>query len=513
MKNNKLTGIVISMAFFAANVFGQDEQQPDPYGIWFKEYAEQETTSTDETTSGSIYTQTDVAGAAAKYFDDGTTRHLEPYAGFAFGLLPTRWKIGFASDIPIGVTEILSPKDIPGKKENGRLIFNLKKIYDNAAISSNGLDAGFEFSMRNTLLAEISFGNTGVGFSAGSIDARLDINIGSEVFKLLATGIDRGVSVYGINISGAIFAETIRGNWHKQHFLFPKLFLSISASHYIPALYIPKSNIAAALQNEGKIAAYLEGDMKIYMAGDYTKINNISDGNYNSLIETYGGVDLSLQAEYALFKILDIGITAHNIPLAPSKLKYAAVRKFKKATAEDEGKTAEQKKQEGIYDPIIEIDSLIGMADGGSTFEFNDEVLNALTDLSGYTATEEENIVTRPMRWDFYALFRPFRSDIFVLRPNIGFTMLTPAEETYFNLGIELQFNSGKWFSLALFTGGYDGIFHNRLSFDVHFWKISRIYFSLETRSQDYTGTWTIKGAAVELGYKWGGGFRGITNF
>jgi hypothetical protein len=421
--------------------------------------------------------------AVANYFtkDEGETHHLEPYTGFALGLGLTRFNFGLASDLPFSVADMLSTTDNEWKK-NGRLILDFDKIAGSHGITENGLDLNMEFAFQNFIQVEVGLGeNMGLGISLGSLTSRFDLRLNEKIFKMLADGIKEGDVKYGASVSGAVFAESLKANWHQREFVIPKLFASFTLSHYLPIVYIPKSNLNVHLRNTNEIVEMgLEGEARVYLPFNVGSFGNSSTTDW-------GGLDLSLQAEYALFPILDVGITVLNIPFIPSALHTSSTLKF------DRNRNS-----------LLVIEDLVN-----GDFNVTTDKIGDFESING----DDTKWVVRPMRWDFYALYRPLRKDFLVIRPNIGFTVLNPSEEGYFNIGLQTSLNAGRIFTFSWFTGGYDGLCRNTFGFDLRLWKIARWFANLEMRSQTYGGAWTLKGASVELGFKWGGGFNGVTNF
>ncbi|MDR2490918.1 MAG: hypothetical protein LBD20_05895 [Spirochaetaceae bacterium] len=411
------------------------------------------------------------------------TRHLEPFTGFALGIGVTQIGLGFASDFPAGVTDILA-KDGSRYKKNGLISIDFNKILDIPAMQ-DGVDFSTGFHANKLLSMEISSvpSRWGLGISAGSMDGRFDINVSREILEMLSSGIEEGEVRYGITVSGSLFAETVSVNWHAENFVFQKLFVSITGSHYIPVLYIPKSRINAKVVNKDKVEIGLDGTARVYMP---LNVFNLLDGKDAGSMD-WGGIDFSLQAEYALSPIFDMGITMLHIPFIPSALHASSTFKF-----------------DPQRNNLLNIDNLID-----NDLKISTEAVKDYERVDG----NDSIWIVRPMRVDFYALFRPARADWIVLRPNAGFTVFNPSEKSYFNIGLETMLNAGRIFTFSWFNGAYDGLWRNRIGFDLRLWKIARWFLDLEMRSQDYLGAWTMKGAAVQLGAKWGGGFNGVTNF
>ena len=411
------------------------------------------------------------------------TRHLEPFTKFALGIGITQLGLGFASDFPAGVTDILAKGD-NRYKQDGFINIDFNNILDVPAMH-DGADFFSGFHVKKMLSLEMSSAssNWGLGISALGLDSRFDVNLSREILEMLSSGIEEGEVRYGVTLSGALFAETLSVNWHTEHFVFQKLFVSVTGSHYIPVLYIPKSRVNAKVYNRDTIEIGMDGTANVYMPMNFF---NMAEGKDTGAMD-WGGIDVSLQAEYALSPIFDIGITMLNVPLIPSALHTSSTFKF----------DPERNK-------LLDINNLID-----NDIEIMTDKINEFERVDG----SDTIWVTRPMRADIYALFRPARADWLVLRPNFGITLFNPSEKNYFNVGLETSLNAGRIFTFGWFTGAYDGLWRNRFGFDLRIWKIARWFLNLEMSSQDYIGAWTMKGAAVQLGAKWGGGFNGVTNF
>ena len=411
------------------------------------------------------------------------TRHLEPFTGFALGIGITQLGFGVAADFPVGVTDILAKGD-SRYKQDGFINIDFNKILDVPAMA-DGADFTAGFHAKKLLSMEISSAAArwGLGISALSLDSRFDVNLSREILEMLSSGIEEGEVRYGITLSGALFSETLSINWHAENFVFQKLFFSVTGSHYIPVVYIPKSRVNAKVYNKDKVEIGMDGTARVYMPAN---LFNLAEGGDAGSMD-WGGIDISLQAEYALSPIFDIGITMLNIPLIPSALHTSSTFKF----------DPERNK-------LLSINNLI-----------DNDIENTPEKISDFERVDGSDAlwVTRPMRADIYALFRPARADWLVLRPNFGVSLFNPSEKNYFNVGLETFLNAGRIFTFGWFTGAYDGLWRNRFGFDLRLWKIARWFLNLEMSSQDYIGAWTMKGAAVQLGAKWGGGFNGVTNY
>jgi hypothetical protein len=244
-------------------------------------------------------------------------------------------------------------------------------------------------------------------------------------------------------------------------------YVKFAGGHFAPLVYIKNASINAVLDNSGESTALrAEGKVDVYSLANM----DMNGFKYDGLAGG-GGFDISVQAEYALLSILDVGLKADHIPLIPS-----ATKEYSLAVNKD----------------LFKVGDLLS----GSMPDMD---IAGILDFSKMTASGEIAYIMRPMRWDAYALFRPLRNNFLVLKPNMGFTAINSSEKGYFNIGLQADLNVGRWFTFSFFTGSYDGMARNRLLFDFH-WAVLPRYLAIETRSQDYFKAWTLNGVSVTFG-------------
>jgi hypothetical protein len=187
-----------------------------------------------------------------------------------------------------------------------------------------------------------------------------------------------------------------------------------------------------------------------------------------------GGLDLSGFVEYALFPIVDVGVVVDHIPLVPAKLTHKQTMTFNKTIVD--GKTGFDLTGEGAVDTDIDPDT---------------------TNISGV-----EQYVMRPISFDFYALYRPFRNDFVTVKPNLGFTANNPSEKTYFNLGIAGQLNIARILFVTLASGNKDGIWQHSLDLGVNL-RVFELDLGIGLAGQNYLQSWS-SGVVLGFGFKAG---------
>jgi hypothetical protein len=399
------------------------------------------------------------------------SRHLEPYRRFTWG---SGLSFGIASDFMIGVYDVLANGDTKYKK-NGTFTLDLTDVANDRIIKSKGVNlyTGIDLNPLNIAWNgkndDGTFKNSGWGLSIGAVDARVDMNLSRELILFMAEGNKNPDTYSTVSVSGAAFVETLAFNYNRRG-ISKRLSLSITPAHYIPLFYVPKSDLTIHVQTDPEIFAEYEGKVDVWSGIDIES----KTIDWNS-----GGVDLTLNAELAVLPRLDIGLTATHIPIAPAHL--TSLTRYEVSGP--------------LIGPLAEGESVSDLFSGSNEITLPD--FNNPEKISG------DRMIIRPMRFDSYFLFRPFRNDAVVLRPNLGMTLFNPSGEEYVNYGIGTDFNAGRWFTLSFFTGTYDGLFHNKLKFDFH-WRFLQMFAGLELASQDFRRSWEMKGAGVSLGCAWG---------
>ena len=357
---------------------------------------------------------------------------------------------GVANDL-LGVGEIFS-RDI---------VLDLNKL--EKAIGKDGFDiyaglleTGIFLNIKNLPIAK---GRWGIGFFAGA-EGSLRGNIPQSIFTLISQGnIDKHVFEGDINVFGGIFAKA----GLKTSAKYGKLSVGLTQTFYAPMFYIPKSGINFYFDTTDGIYLSSGGEISIYSPF-------VENG------ELKIGFDLSFQGEYALFSFLDVGGTLSGLPIAPASLKNGI-----RMTMTNE--------------PLdITGEDLIN----GEEIIFPDF---GLGDSEAFSAKKN---VFRPMRFDVYARYKPFGGrEIIVLRPNIGFTVDITENEGYFNVGAEAILNLKDLLIPYYYIGREEGLWKNRLGFAFNL-RAFRLDMEAAFQSQSFSGSFSLKGLAVNLGLSFG---------
>jgi hypothetical protein len=396
-------------------------------------------------------------GALLRYFDNPevTTRHLDRKRIFELELFDLDAKFG---------NNFIGPDDIL-KKE---IIIDIDEL--NGRIDDKGarLNLGLDFtSMRISVNPTQRWGG-GVGLNVSS---RFDLTMPKELFSLIAEGNQNHQKSSGeFIVSGSVFSE-IEVNLHGTlPFLDHKLTIGVAPAYYSPLLYIPRSALNYTLDTSDKLLLSSGGRIRAYMPVDIGAIKT------EDFLKSFG-VDLSLSAEYALFRRLDLGLSVSHIPLVQARLDTG----YEFVMSETE---------------IIKIDDI-------SNIDLNEVIKNPeITGGGDFISLPAINI-RRPLRFDFYSIYRPFYGDVFSIRPNIGFTVLTASEEIYLNMGTRVTVDLARIFAIYFDTGLEEDLWRNKLGFEFNL-RAFELDFEAALRSQSYLTSWTGSGLSVKLGIAFG---------
>jgi hypothetical protein len=338
-------------------------------------------------------------------------------------------------------------------------------------IGDKGAAFGFGFGV-TPLRINVSPTPRWGGGAGTSTAGRFDLSIPKEFLDLIAEGNDgeRANTSGEFAISGSLFYEIGLNVHGTLPFFGGKLSFGVDPAFYSPLLYIPRSNINYTLETRDRIRVAVGGNYRVYTP-IYTKSVDIGD------VFGSGGVDVSLSAEYALFTRLDLGLSISHIPMLPARMSKG-------------------------YELSIPHTDIIDVTDLN---EIDPDNLIKDIEIKGdddYVSLPALTIF-RPMRFDFYNIYRPFKSDIFSVRPNIGFTVLTASEETYLNMGTRITMDLKRLFVLYFDSGLEEGLWRHKLGFELNL-RAFELDLEAGMHSQDYLRSWAATGLSVKLGLAFG---------
>ncbi|MDR2468147.1 MAG: hypothetical protein LBD22_04210 [Spirochaetaceae bacterium] len=257
----------------------------------------------------------------------------------------------------------------------------------------------------------------------------------------------------------------------EKSFLNKKLLVRAAPSVYVPVFYMPQTDVH--LNTDRSDPAWL------------SLIGKESAGAWLFSSENMtAGMDLSLETRYAVWPILDAGATIDNIPMVPATMRNK--------------KTYE-------IDIDYQLPNIPYILDNQGMYP---DLMDKLDDISmkfDFNETNSANTprkVLRPTRLGFYAIIKPFKSRFLLIRPDLGCSLNTAADFSYFNWGLRGELNLP-----VLSVSGGTRLFESVWSQYITLVLDTRIFeFSLGValRGPTFVSSWTARGVGLSLGFKFG---------
>lgn len=316
----------------------------------------------------------------------------------------------------------------------------------------------------NFIDLKIGGGIWNIGINGG-VDGDIHVNIPESLLQLISKGNDQRVFGGMVNASGGIFADAGLSLSAK----YSKLRIGIRPSAFTPVVFVPKSGINYKLETtDDKLELTTGGTLIIYSPIiDYKEDRGV-DLNY--------GTDISAGVEYDVSPKLGIGVSASNIPVTPAEMEKRTI-----VTMKD-------------FNLLIEGDQLL--TEEGKKIEIPEFEY----DIEYDTAFQK---VYRPLRFDVYAMYRPFGNRLLV-KPAIGYTVNLNDKESFFSFGVESQLNLLKNLLLIRASMGYDEtVWKHRLGLGINF-RAFELDIEGVFRSHSLVGSFMGRGLGVNVGLRFG---------
>ena len=361
-------------------------------------------------------------------------------------------------------------------------IFRKKAVIDMSKIAKdvpkNGADInlsispGFFINVKNIDILKNKF-DFGFLFN---IDGGIKMNISKSLFTLIAEGnINKHDSSGSISASGGIFTEMgLRGSTHIEVAGKP-LYVGVKPSIFTPVVYIPsnsgiKYQLNTTKDDKEGIFVHTKGEINVYTP---TSLENPDIGRF---IAGPGGFDISLEGEYPLFKFLDVGAGISKIPFAPAELTNLMKLSMSEFDIALTGEDLLNGKEPEI--PEIDFDQ---------------------------TYSSKKLKVSRLMRFDVYARYKPFDNEFLVLRPNLGFSVNVNKGdgEGFFNVGLEARLNLIDLFVFYIGTDYTESIWMHKAGLNLNL-RAFELDFEAALRNQDFGGAFDGRGFNFNLGLRFG---------
>jgi hypothetical protein len=310
----------------------------------------------------------------------------------------------------------------------------------------------------------------GIGFFAG-IDGAFYGTVSESLMRLLGQGnVDSGALNGNLDMGGNVFAEAgIKGTGR-----FSRLRLVVKPAVFAPLIFIPVSgaDYSAGITEDG-VSVHGVFNLDIYSAWALGRESDSSSGEN----ETFPlGFDISAGGEYALQPRLDLGAVVSHIPIIPAGM-------------------SQKMHISSEYDFEI-ADTLDSITNGNIEMPDPEIVTGYDNDVLFY--------VLRPFRFNFYVKYKPEDTGLFVIRPSLGFSLLSVyGYAPCFNAGIEGRINILKIFSAALFAGYVERIWLYDFRFALNF-HVTEIIFGVSLRGTNLINAFGTRGLGLSLGLRFG---------
>ncbi|MCR4790571.1 MAG: hypothetical protein K5839_05775 [Treponemataceae bacterium] len=264
-----------------------------------------------------------------------------------------------------------------------------------------------------------------------------------------------------------------------------KLTIDLSASYFIPVLYIPYTDgtVTTRINSDGTLSLNGSVTAQVYSALPIASLVG-GTGEFDVFsILAQGGVDLSFAGQYELLEFLDLGFNITNIPLVPSNLNC-----------------------QYQYTATVDYDM--------DTAVLNQFMTNKSFDTEGFSYTLSENEaessgamkVFRPIKMGFWATWRILNNDLLALTPFMQFRLLdaTVDNEAGFGFDYALTVSTDlKWFRGGFTTCYLDNIFKQQLdlAFNLRFFELD---LTLSSQSANFLKSFCGTGFGLAIGIIFG---------
>jgi hypothetical protein len=312
----------------------------------------------------------------------------------------------------------------------------------------------------------------GVGIFSG-VESNLFGSLSQDAVELLVKGNGGASSLEGsAAMGGSVFANVgLRGTATIQKWKF-----TVSPAVFIPLFYMSNPDISYTLTNGDPFSGNITVQSDIY-----TAFSTDNDPTVEGILAPKG-FDISADVSYGLFPFLDVGGTITHIPIVPAHM-TDGMRIDKVYTVNQLGKTV----QELIEDD--ELDSLLSPEPSED-------------DLVSFSGADQR--VFRPLRFDVYAVYKPFRSWLRLsLKPSLGLSFLTVHETAHFNTGLETEFKLANMLGLTWDFRYREQVWLNKLGLMINF-RALELDAGVGFRSLDLPGAFTGKGFYASCGFRLG---------
>lgn len=418
---------------------------------------------------------------------------------FAIEIIPSKrfFEIGLNADAGLS-NNCFSIGDFLQKE----VVLDFNKIAD--SLGSNGIklnlgtDVDFHITIGNRKTWFTSF-FVNVDVSGYSTVPKMLVELisnGNKIDEPLTDSVGLGASAYAT--IGASFGSKMKiGKDEYEPERIKSLTFKVTPEFFVPIVYVPNPNNAFTFlaSSNGAIKANGYATVDVYTP---FSLENGLDPQALSSVFSCGGLDLSAEFQYP-FKFFDLGIKITHLPLKSAKLNYTTRVKIE-ASAEIE--------KDGVLGHFVN-----KTENSESSQEEEESFVNTQYTMSEEPEyLEEENSIQRPFKLGAYAVFRPLKSNILIIAPEMSIKINDPFSEYtgLFNtkgfdidFGCVIESHLAKLLWLRLDMMKEDAVWKQKFSVALNF-RLLEIDVMIGGESSNFLKSFSGSGVTAGIGLKLG---------
>lgn len=280
------------------------------------------------------------------------------------------------------------------------------------------------------------------------------------------------------------------------------LAIKLTPQFFMPVFHVPnpQNSLFLKASSNGSVTASANADVSVYTP---FSLENFDPGQIASVFSS-GGLDFTVEAEYPLFKFLDLGVRVSNFPLKPAKLNNVTKVKVSASASIDENGVL------GFYQ-----DELSSSEENGSeseTEETESSFIETNYKLEDVQYFEEETTIYRPFKIAFLASYRPLNNNLLILKPIISFKFKDPASAYNglfgtpnfdMDLGITVESRPLKILRFSLDMLREEAVWKQQFGFALDL-RLMELNFAIGSESNSFIKSFTGPGLTAGLAIKFG---------
>jgi hypothetical protein len=377
------------------------------------------------------------------------------------------------------------------------LLFNIKDTIkdpnliwqDTVVFDTDNLFDNFQF-FANALIQPLSLNfnwkdKWGIGFDIGRVNMSGNLSLSKNMMSLNQTDKET------FGMGAAVFADVgIPIFFHVHNFK-----IKLRPAVYLPIVYTEPGlnyHFRPVTNEDGSEGVRLEliVDMRVYTIVNFnegvdTMWQDLKDNMWN-ILKKNTGYDFGLNIEYPWMDGLDLGVDVENIPVP-----YAGARLNHNVHLE--GKAYFDSSHTNASD-------LLGgeLIPDESYYFFDDD------DIVKFDYDSEGKIIYRPFTMLFYAVFRPYNSELLSFIPSLGFSISRLyTRSAAIEGGLSARLNLANMFITTFGINYNDRKWKNSIDFAFNFRAIE-LDIGLSMQSPSFINSWRSAGLGFNAGVKLG---------